>query len=396
MVRSVDSSNFFVTYAQQEQTLIPISNSQLNKGMALYADKDYEEAAKAFERAIEVAPQSEYSASACNYLSMSYLKLEDKDKAIEAYQKWIRLNPEEAEPRLKLGKLYFDQERHGEALNEFSEAVRIDPVSVENYYHLGQAYLAFDRNTEAQAQFRKVQQLEPDEPAGYYGLGLAYSKEGRYEQAIDQFDQAIKADRTFYDAYAEKGYAYADMGEIEKAEEIQRYLEDEDEDLADTLSRYIYKVDTPKIAFGSAMESTFGYTRKRNTPVSDLDAYLENADAEKQFKMVFQFHKEMDRSSIEDRFNWTIKRTLADGSGTAYNYGLSVPDTEVSITSFPDYVYYDKEALTAAVHFTIQQNASADGTIDPSHIEFKFTGEDKWGLSMDKDADQFTGFSGVF
>ncbi|MCF8082682.1 MAG: tetratricopeptide repeat protein [Deltaproteobacteria bacterium] len=396
MVRSVDSSNFFVTYAQQEQTLMTISNSQLNKGMELYADKDYEEAAKAFERAIEVAPQSEYSARACNYLSMSYLKLENEDKAIEAYEKWIQLNPEDAAPRLKLGKLYFDQERHGEALNEFSEAVRIDPVSVENYYHLGQAYLALDRNSEAQAQFRKVQQLEPDEAAGYYGLGLAYSKEGRYEQAIELFDQAIKTDREFYDAYAEKAYAYADMGEIEAAEEIQAFLEDEDEDLADTVSRYIYKVDTPKIAFASAMESTFGYYKSRNTLVSDLDSYLENANAEKQFKMVFQFDKEMERASIEDRFNWTIKRTLADGSGTAYNLGLTVAETEVSITSFPDYVYYDEDALTATVQFTVQQNATADGTIDPSHIEFKFAGEDQWGLSMDKDADQFTGFSGVF
>jgi len=396
MVSSVSSANLFITYSQQKRALESLSNAALNTGMELYSKKDYKEAAKAFQRAIELSPQSDYSADACNYLSMSYLQLKDEDKAIEAYEKWVQLNPEDDEPRVKLGKLYYDQERYAEALDEFSEAVRIDPASAENYYSLGQGYLSLERFTEAEAQFRKVKQLAPDESAGYYGLGLAYSKQGRYEAAIEMFDKAIRLDREFYDAYAEKGYAYADMGDIDEAEKILETLEDEDEDLADTLSRYIYKVDPPKIAFASALESTFGYRKSRLTQVSDLDSYLENAGAEKQFAIVFQFDKEMDRASVQDRFNWAIKRTLADGSGTAYNFGLSVPDTEVGITSFPDYVTYDKDALTATVHFTIQQNESADGTIDPSHIEFKFTGEDKWGLSMDKDADQFTGFSGVF
>jgi tetratricopeptide (TPR) repeat protein len=396
MVSSVSFGSLFITYSQQQKTLESLSNNALSAGMESYSKKDYKEAAKAFQRAIDLAPQSDYSADACNYLSMSYLQLKDEDKAIEAYEKWIQLNPEDDAPRVKLGKLYYDQERYAEALGEFSEAVRIDPVSAENYYSLGQGYLSLERFTEAEAQFRKVQRLEPHESAGYYGLGLAYSKEGRHEAAIEMFDKAIKFDREFYDAYAEKGYTYADMGEIDEAEKILEYLDDEDEGLADTLSRYIYKVDTPKIAFASALTSTFSYGKSRMTQVSDLDSYLENANAEKSFTMVFQFDKEMDRASVEDRFNWTIKRSLMDGVGTAYNYGLSVPDTEVGITSFPDYVYYDEDALTATVHFTIQQNESADGTIDPSHIEFKFTGEDKWGLSMDKAADQFTGFSGVF
>ena len=38
---------------------------------------------------------------------------------------------------------------------------------------------------------------------------------------------------------------------------------------------------------------------------------------------------------------------------------------------------------------------TADGTIDPSHIAFKFKGEDKFGNAMDPKADEFTGFSRV-
>jgi tetratricopeptide (TPR) repeat protein len=393
---STNADNLFINAFQQHQALDSLSNSALSAGIDAYQEKDYEEAARAFKRTIDLAPQSAYASDASNYLAMSYLKLGQEDRAIEAYKGWIKLNPEDPDPHVKMGKYYFSKERYKDAEEEFSEAVKLDPTLVENYYSLGQAYLFLDRFDDAEAQFRKVKRLAPKETAGYYGLGLAYSKAGRHERAIELFDQAIRLDREFYDAYAEKGFAYADMGGIDKAEKIFEYLEEKDEDLADTLSRYIYKVDPPKIAFASALESTFDYNMPKNTSVSALDSYLENANASKSFVMVFQFDKKMDRFSVEDRFNWQIARTAQDGSGTAYNLGLSVADTEVRLTSFPDYVYYDSDALTATVHFSVEQNESADGTIDPSHIEFKFMGVDAWGLSMDEDADQFTGFSGVF
>jgi tetratricopeptide (TPR) repeat protein len=395
MLSSVNTDSLFVYAYKQQQALESLSNNALSAGMDLYGKEDYKAAAQAFQRAIDLAPQSDLASDACNYLSMSYLKLGEADKAIEAYKKWIQLNPGQADPHLKLGNFYFSQEKYNEAVGEFSEAVKLDP-SAKNCYSLGQAYLFLDRFSEAEAEFRKVRRLQPEDPAGYYGMGLAYSKQGRYENAVEMFDQATRLDHEFYDAYAEKGYAYADMGNMDEAQKIFEFLEGEDEGLADTLSRYMYKVDPPKMVFASALESTFAYQKPRKSLVSSLDSYLENANAEKTFTMVFYFDKKMDRSSVEDRFNWTIRRSLMDGAGTAYNYGLSVPDTEAEITCFPDYVYYDEDALSATLHFTIQQNESADGTIDPSHIEFKFTGQDQWGLFMDKDADQYTGFSGVF
>jgi hypothetical protein len=52
--------------------------------------------------------------------------------------------------------------------------------------------------------------------------------------------------------------------------------------------------------------------------------------------------------------------------------------------------------MTATVYFNIQQNATADGTIDPSHIEFRFNGKDIFGLTMNSDFDQYNGFSKTY
>jgi hypothetical protein len=184
------------------------------------------------------------------------------------------------------------------------------------------------------------------------------------------------------------------MGDMEEAQDLVHFLElQEQDDLADTLSRYMYKVDPPKFMFAQSA-STFSFLMTPKTPVSALDAYLITADASKTFTMAIQFDKEMDRESVENIANWRIARATGQGPGQAYNFGLSIPSTEITLSPIPQSVYYDNNKLTATVYFKIQQNASADGTIDPLHIEFKFSGKDTFGYEMDPDHDQFTGFSG--
>ncbi len=393
-ITSANADRLFAASTQKQQELEYLASNVLKNGMDLYQKKDYEGAARAFKGAVSMAPNSSFSKDASKYLAMSQLKLGNTDKAIEAYQTSIRLNPDSAEPHADLAKLYFSQKRYQEAGAEYAKAVKIDPSST-NRYSLGQAYLFQDRFIEAEAEFQEVRRLESNSPYGYYGLGLAHSKQGNYEKAIELFEEAVKRDREFYDAYAEMGYAYADAGKMEDAQKIFEFLEDEAPQMADTLSRYMYKVDPPKIAFASPM-STFSYMAPRMTKVSNLDAYLENADAAKKFTMIFHFDKAMDRLSVEDRFNWKISRAAGADPGESYNSGFPLPATEVSIPAIPDNVYWDEETLTAKLQFTIQQNASADGTIDPSHIEFKFMGVDQNGLAMDPNSDQYTGFSKVY
>jgi tetratricopeptide (TPR) repeat protein len=394
LLSGTNTSSLFVSSAQQQQQLEYIASNTLKNGIDLYQKKDYEGAARAFKGALSMAPSSSFSKDAAKYLAMAQLNLGETDQAIDAYKTSIKLHPDLAEPHVDLAKLYFSESRYKEAEIEYAAAVRIDPSSA-NHYSLGQAYLVQDRYAEAEAEFQEVRRLEPKSPYSAYGLGLAYSRQGRYEKAIDLFEASIKLNRDFHDAYAEIGFAYADLGRMDDAEKIFEFLEKEAPDLADTLSRYMYKVDPPKLVFANAL-STFSYMTPRMTKVSDLDSYLENANASKTFTMIFQFDKEMDRVSVENRFNWKISRATGAGPGEAYNFGSTVASTEVSITSFPDNVYWDEDSMTAKVQFTIEQNDAADGTIDPSHIEFKFTGVDKYGLSMDPDKDQYTGFSKVY
>jgi len=392
LLSGVNSDMLFSATIQQQSQLDELSNRALTKGIDLYMEKHYKEAAQEFQRAVGLSPQGAHATDASNYLGNAYLQLGKTEKAIDAYQQSIKINPFDDQPHITLGNLFYSLGRNSEAANEYQEAIRINPSST-NHYSLGQTYLAMEQYSMAEEQFNMVNRLNPEHGSGDYGIGLVRVGQQRYDDAIQSFKTAISKKTDFYDAYAEMGYAYADLGEMDQAQEIVDFLENESSDLADTLSQYMYKVDPPK--FTLAYSSDFFIRKSMNTSVSSLDPYLEAPNASASFTMKFIFDKEMDRESVENILNWGIGRSTGSGPGEKYNFGLPVADTEIMPPSYPDHVYYDADSLTAVVTFSLTQNDNADGTIDPSHIEFTFSGEDKFGYKMNPEGDQFRGFDGV-
>jgi tetratricopeptide (TPR) repeat protein len=355
--------------------------------------QDYEGAIKEFRRSVGLAPNSAYSTDASSYMANAYLALGDTDGAVKAYEDALKRNPNRDDIYINLGNLHFSEEQYDEAVEAYEKAVKIWPSSGNNYA-LGQAYMNAERYSDADREFNTVLRMDPDKPNGNFGMGLNFSKQGRYEDAILQFKEAIRIDPKFYDGHAELGYAYADLGEMGEAQRLVDTLEQVAPELADTLSRYMYKVDPPKFMFAYA-DSGFNYNMPWKTPLSALSGYLATPEAEKTFTMKFQFDKEMDRESVQNVLNWGIGRSTQSGPGQAYNFGRPISDTEVTLSPYPEHVYYDEDNLSATVYFTVQQNAAGDGTLDPAHLEFRFAGEDIYGNKMDDKFDQFTGFSGV-
>jgi tetratricopeptide (TPR) repeat protein len=370
-----------------------LANGALSSGIDRYSKKDYKGAIKEFKRAIGLSPSSSYSTDAANYMAQAYLRLNDTKGAISAYKTSLKLDPSRDDTHALLGNIYMAQKDYQDAQQQYGQAVKWNP-SAGNIFSLGQAYMYNGRYNDAEAQFNKVRHLDPNSPNGYYGLGQTYNKEGRYNDAVNAFQKAVDVQPDFYDAYLGMGYAYADSGQMDQANKALDVLKTNSPDLAATLSSYIYQVEKPKITYGYAYSSFF-YSLPAGTKVSALSSYLANANASKTFTMTFQFDKEMDRTSVENTANWSISRATGSGPGGMYNYGMAIPSTEVRLPPCPTSVYYDSTALTATLTFSIQQNSTADGTIDPSHVEFTFNGKDAYGVKIDPKANQFNGFSGI-
>ncbi len=371
-----------------------LSQSALSNGIKLYQDENYTGAVREFKRAISLSPQSENTTNAYNYLGMAFLKLGNNKEAIKVYQSAIRLSPNSDDLFNTLGNIFIDEGDTDQAIKSYQTALRIEPRSTAYLYSLGQAYLAKGSLVAAVAQFEKVISLAPEEYGGYYGMGQAYYKSGEYEKAIEQFQKAIDLKDDFYTARVDLGYALTDLGRVDEASEQVDILDGKDSSLADVLNSYIYQNSKPEFLVGYSITG-FDPTLGPRTQLSALNSYLSTPNASQEFTMKFIFSKDMDIASVENRFNWRISRATSDIKGGSYNWGMPISSTEASIALFPDRVNYDYQENTATVIFTLTQNESGNGTIDPSHIVFQFLGKDSYGNAMNVSGDQYSGISKI-
>jgi tetratricopeptide (TPR) repeat protein len=371
-----------------------ISNQALGRGIDAYLKQDYAGAVKEFKKSIALSPYSDYSNQAFEYLANAYINQNKTSDAVRTYKQAIQLNPSNDSAHLNLGNIYFKNSQFKEAEKEYAQAVRINPTSAMNRYALGETYLATDRYQEAQSQFRFVTQLTPGDTNGYDGLGQALRKLGKYGDAVVQFKKAISLDKKNADAYLDLGYTYADMKKLDLAQQQVVLLTKLDSGKAGDLQNYIKQASDPKL---TVVFSTSGFPLQagRGTLVSSITDELSTANATDDFTMTFMFSKDMDPTSVQNPSNWQIRKATRQDPGGAYNLGLSIPATEIAAPSAPYRVTYDAGGRVAQLTFRITQNSSGTGTIDPSHLIFKFKGVDAYGQTMDSSADEYSGISKI-
>ncbi len=394
MISNVSAEKLASSLSMQTGQMDTLAQGALSSGIGYYQEGKYDVAVREFKRAIALSPQSDNTLNAYDYLAMAFLKLGNKKEAIKAYQSALRLSPNRDDFLYKLGNILLEEGNTDQAIKSYKTALRIEPDSTTYLYSLGQAYLVKGALDEAKNQFGKIVNLGPREYGGYYGMGQAYYQAEEFEKAIDQFEQVIALKEDFISVRVDLGYALTDLGRIDEAYEQVNFLQGKDPSLAVVLSNYIYQSSGPEFLIGYS-DSGFNPNLGPRTPLSALDAYLSSPSISQEFTMKFIFNKEMDISSVENRFNWRISRATRDIKGGPYNWGMPVSSTEASIALFPERVNFDYQTNTATVTFTLTQNESGNGTVDPSHIVFQFLGKDKYGNTMNTSGDQYSGISKI-
>jgi len=385
---------FASTTANTQANMDALAATILGQGIDLFQAEKYDQAVNAFKRSAALSPFSDNSAKAYDFIGQAYLRQEKTDQAIKTYKEAIRIYPQRAEFHVALGDIYLKEEMAEEALAEYETAVKLDPDDAESRYSLGQAYLTAGALDKALEQFTVTVRLTPVSAAGYYGLGQVARAEGDLEEAVFQLTRAIQVNKGFELAYVELGSAYADRGEFQKAEDQLRVLEAKSSDKTATLENYIIQATQPKF-LPLVNANGFNTSLGPKTEVSTLSSTLTDASKSKLFSINIAFSKDMDEASIINPYNWKISRATIRDNGGVYNGGLTPPATEAVVLPKPAYITYNSETNTATVNFWVSQNATADATIDPKHIVFKFEGVDAYGKAMDTSADAYSGFSGV-
>lgn len=139
------------------------------------------------------------------------------DKAIEEYQTFLMISPNDAEIRISLGNALDRIGRSDEAMEQYKEASRLSPESALPYYNLGNIYMKTDRLPEAVRQYEQALKISPDFAEAHGNLGAALYQLHQVSDAIEHYQEALKIQPNDAETHANLGIALMSMGRTSDA-----------------------------------------------------------------------------------------------------------------------------------------------------------------------------------
>jgi cytochrome c-type biogenesis protein CcmH/NrfG len=182
-----------------------------NLGVALLEQFKFKEAADAFKRALQLAPDL---ALARINLGIALFNVPDLPAAQRELQAASTAAPAAPQPPYLLGLAAKTQNKPEEAITYFQKVLRIDPNDVGANVNLGQIYAQQRKYPEAVAVLRTAIAAEPYNATALYNLGTALIRAGQREEGqkvIAQFQELRQrgSGTTLDTNYLEQGL-YAD------------------------------------------------------------------------------------------------------------------------------------------------------------------------------------------
>jgi len=225
------------------------------QGDCYYQDREYDEAATSYAKAMELDPNISCPAPSTVYIDQIEQDLHDQqyDRAIMYIGKALAFKPEDTEYYYhKLAEAYHSRGMENfycpepdDAIADLSNAIELDPANAEHYS--GRAFIYsmladyywdkadyywyqnenqlyeesltkfIDSNNKAIADFTKAVELAPECAEFYFSRGQCYAGNGDYASAITDFTKAIELGREDCAVYFNRACAYRELGDKNKA-----------------------------------------------------------------------------------------------------------------------------------------------------------------------------------
>jgi len=216
----------------------------------------YKEAIADFDKALIIDP---LLIQAVNGKIEVYKKQKNDNKALDAYQEAIKIEPtnsllyynsgvllaemnrkEEAEvaiskaieiksddPRYLLARATINYEigNYEKSLIDLNQLIKVNKkvaskdknFGIEAYIYRGNIHFEMNNHQEAVSDYSIVLEAMPNKPDILFNRGNSYIFLGDYKKAIPDFTQYINIDKQNLDAYVSRGYSYQQSGDLQKA-----------------------------------------------------------------------------------------------------------------------------------------------------------------------------------
>jgi len=170
------------------------TNSAIEIGKKLGNSEKYMEAAKLFEGAVEIVPDS---FELRDMLGTFYMYLELTEKAREQFEKAASLNPKDYLAFYNIAYIDLDAKKYDDAMENLRRAIEARPDYAPALNAIGSLLIREQRLSEAESYFRKAVEFDPLYPAANANLGrllLEHRDEKKRQEGRSYIEKALKLD----------------------------------------------------------------------------------------------------------------------------------------------------------------------------------------------------------
>jgi mitochondrial import receptor subunit TOM70 len=193
---------------------------QLQKGVIALEKKTgegYEEAAKSFEKAIELDELGEYEAFGLN-MRATFRYLEgDTTQALEDLTKSISLKPSLTQSFIKRASMHLEMSNREAAADDFEQATAQNKDDPDIFYHRAQLHFILGEFPEAAKDYQKSIDLDPSFIFSHIQLGVTQYKMGSVASSMSTFRRTIKKFDKVPDVYNYYGELLLDQQKYQEA-----------------------------------------------------------------------------------------------------------------------------------------------------------------------------------
>lgn len=169
-----------------------------DKASELARNKDYQGAIKELELAVAEYPSY---VSALSLIGMLHMRLNELDKADEAFKAALKIDAEAYEPLLNRSITLFKLSKYKEAETLLRKTLKVKPESSAAYYYLGRTLNKLGKNDEAEKAFLTCTEKSPGEfKEAHRLLAAIYLDRGKPERVVEQLEIYLKLVPTAPDA----------------------------------------------------------------------------------------------------------------------------------------------------------------------------------------------------
>lgn len=160
------------------------------KALTFYSLKQYQSAIIAYDRAIKIDPENVWL---WNNRGEAYTRLEQFERAIFDFNKAIALDPSRSfVPWNNLGKLYYQQKNYQQAISAYNEALAVKPDYLPALIGLGNAQKATQLYSQAAESYDRALAINPDYYEAWYGKGSVAEYLQQYQSAREYYQKAVE------------------------------------------------------------------------------------------------------------------------------------------------------------------------------------------------------------